>query len=322
MSGGTAKPAAGTHWAQMGESTFVAGIWVLFWLHRLTGRCLFRACMWPVLCLYWLTRPALRQASLQYLRRLQVHARPWPHRPGWRQGMAHVGLFAETMLDKLLAMAGRYPLERVRSSGADAVYQRALAGQGGVLVTAHLGCLELCRALAETRRGFRLNVLVHTRHAQAFNRILQRLHPDAGVQLIEVSDISLATAMLLADKVAAGEFIAIAGDRVPVLRSKTVRCDFLGQDADFPVGPYVLASLLKCPLYFLGCIHEGRGYAIEFELLAEQVLLPRGRREQVMATYAARYVQSLTRLLLRSPYDWFNFYPFWEPAHAPDPGPL
>lgn len=302
------------HWAERGESTFVAGIWLLFWVHRLTGRWLFRLCIAPVVLLHWLSRPELRRDSLHYLRRLHAHSPVFAKPPGWPQGLRHVALFADTMLDKLLAVAGRYPVERVSITGADALRQAAAAGRGGIIVTAHMGCLELCRSLVDDGGDFRLNVLVHTAHAQAFNRILQRLGPRSQVRLIEVSEIDVATALRLSEKVSAGEFVAIAGDRIPVRQSKTVQVDFLGAPARFPVGPYILASLLKCPLYMLSCLHAERGYALRFELLAEQVLLPRGQREQALQQHAKQYALRLAELLRESPYDWFNFFPFWDQA--------
>lgn len=94
--------------------------------------------------------------------------------------------------------------------------------------------------------------------------------------------------------------------------SKITRAQFLGYDAAFPCGPYVLAALLKCPLYFMGCVHDGQGYAVEFVPIASQVHLPRARRAEAMAEYAQLYAQQLERLLCKAPYDWFNFFPFWE----------
>lgn len=293
------------HWASMGENTFVAGIWLLFGVHRLLGRTVFSGLLWPVVLVYWLARPTLRAHSLGYLRRLHPTA-------GWREGLAHVRLFAETMLDKLLAIAGRYPLDRVRARGAAAVHAQARTGQGAVLVTAHIGCLELCQALAETHPDIKVNVLVHTKHAESFNRILARLNPQRGVELIEVSDLDMGLTLKLADRVAAGEFIAIAGDRVPVRGSKTVRIPFLGSEADFPVGPYLIAGLLRCPLYLMLSLHEGDGYALEFELLADRVHLPRRAREAALTEHARRFADALAARLRRSPYDWFNFYAFWD----------
>ncbi len=293
------------HWASMGESTFVAGIWLLFGVHRVLGRTVFSLLLWPVVLVYWLARPTLRAHSLGYLRRVQPAA-------GWREGLAHVRLFAETLLDKLLAIAGRYPLARVQTRGGDAVHAQARTGQGAVLVTAHTGCLELCQALAEAHPDLKVNVLVHTKHAESFNRILARLNPRRGVELIEVSELDMGLTLKLAERVAAGEFIAIAGDRVPVRGSKTVRIPFLGSDADFPVGPYLIAGLLGCPLYLMLSLHEGQGYALEFELLADRVHLPRRAREAALAEHARRFADALAARLQRSPYDWFNFYAFWD----------
>lgn len=293
------------HWAAMGESTFVAGIWLLFAVHRLLGRAVFRAVLWPVVAAYWLSNADLRAHSLAYLRRLQPTS-------GWRQGLTHVHLFAETLLDKLLAMAGRYPMARVQSRGTDLMEAQAKTGQGAVLVTAHIGCLELCQAVAEQAPDLKVNVLVHTKHAESFNRILAKLNPRRGVELIEVSDLDMGLTLKLAERVAAGEFLAIAGDRVPVRGSKTVRIPFLGGDADFPVGPYLIAGLLGCPLFLMLSLHEGDGYALEFEQLADKVMLPRRAREAALAEHAGRFADALAARLRRSPYDWFNFYAFWD----------
>ncbi len=307
-------PAARMHWAAMGESTFVFGIWLLYGVHRLLGRWPFRICLYPVVLTHWLLRPVVRQSSMQYLERIQQASGALGHAPGWRDSLRHVTLFAETMLDKLLAVSGRYRFDTVRTSGREQLYTQAATGRGAVIVTAHLGCIELCRAMAERRGQVKLNILVHTRHAVQFNRILQRLSPAHAIALLEVSEVTAATAALLADKIDAGEFVVIAGDRVPVHASQTVAVDFLGHPAPFPVGPYVLASLLKCPLFLLACTHEDDSYRVHVECLAEHVSLPRAQRREALREHAQHYADALTRLLARSPYDWFNFFPFWDTA--------
>ncbi|MFH7611482.1 glycosyl transferase, partial [Pseudomonas syringae pv. tagetis] len=90
---------------------------------------------------------------------------------------------------------------------------------------------------------------VHTAHAQRFNRLLRRLDPLAAVELVQVTEMGPATAMMLADKVAAGGFVAIVGDRTPVGGGRCLSADFLGQRAPFPIGGYVLAAALGCPVY-------------------------------------------------------------------------
>ncbi|MFO1340716.1 MAG: acyltransferase [Burkholderiaceae bacterium] len=316
------SPGAGpqaTHWASIGESTFGAGLWLLYQVHRWLGRWPYRLCVLPVIAWYWATQPRARAASREFLGR--VAARRGAAAPGPFASFGHLLSFADTLLDKLLAMSGRYRFERLRFEGHEPVLRLIAEGRGGMLVTAHLGCLELCQAGAERRPGFKLTVLVHTRHAEQFNRLLRRLAPDAGVELIQVTEITPATAALLAGRVARGEFVAMAGDRVPLRPTpgSTVAAPFLGRAAPFPVGPYVLAMLLQCPLFFMACVRDGAGHRVRFTPLAERVELPRARRGAALAAHAAAFAAALEAAVLDAPCEWFNFFPFWDQPVAAAP---
>lgn len=316
----TPSPTPAVHWARIGESSCVLGMWLLYGVHRLLGRLPFRLCLYPVVLWYWATRPLARRSSLEYLQRLQAaHAGtvcPVGESPGLRHSLRHFLSFAETILDKMLAFSGRYRFEQVRWHGVEPVLRLVEQGRGGLFVTAHLGCLELCSALAERCPGLRLTVLVHTAHAERFNALLRRLAPDSRVQLLQVTAVDAATAVVLAQRVADGEFVAIAGDRVPVRQSKVAHATFLGHEAAFPAGPWVLGALLKCPVILLACVREGAAHAVRFETVAERVQLPRGQRDAALARHAADFAQRLEQLLQRAPYDWFNFFPFWAPSAA------
>ena len=119
-------------------------------------------------------------------------------------------------------------------------------------------------------------------------------------------------AVRLGERVARGEFIAIAGDRVPVSGARSATARFLGAPAPFPIGPYVLASAIGCPLFAMACTHEGDGYRVRFERFSERVLLPRGRRDEALAEQSQHFAQWLERQVRDAPYDWFNFFPFWD----------
>ncbi|RZA17489.1 MAG: acyltransferase [Lysobacteraceae bacterium] len=303
------------HWADLGETTFVGGTWFLYAVYRLLGRLPFRLCLYPVVFAWWLGSGHARRASLDYLRRLQAAEQVFPRTPGIRASLRHFLCFGETLLDKMLAIGGRYPRERIRFGGHEPMLAASRAGQGGVIATAHLGCLELLQMAAGRREGLRVTILVHTAHAQRFNSILGRLNPQATVRLLQVTDFSPAMAMALADRVAAGEFIAIAGDRVPVSGDRTCRANLLGAQAEFPAGPWLIASLLRCPVWALSCLHDGDGYRVRIEQLFAQVQLPRGGREAALDACAQRFADWLAGCLRQSPYDWFNFYDFWN-SHA------
>jgi len=304
------------HWASVGENTFVAGTWLLWGVYRVFGRALFRLCLFPVVVCYWAASPIARGASLEYLRRVQAAYGVIGHAPGWRDTLRHFLSFAETLLDKMLAASGGYPFDRVRMEGEGAVLDTLAGGRGAVIVTAHVGCLELCQSLADRDGGFALTVLVHTAHAERFNRILRRLDPGSRVRLLQVSEVGAATAVLLGECIARGELVAIVGDRVPVHTDRSTTVPFLGADARWPIGAYVLAALLRCPLFFMGCVREAGGHVLIYRQLAERVDLPRGRRDDALREIAARYARSLEALVRRAPFEWFNFFPFWDQGKA------
>jgi predicted LPLAT superfamily acyltransferase len=297
----------------VGEASFAFGTWILYAINKYLGRWPFRVVLAPVMLFYILRSSVQRRASREYFQRLG-------YAPSTLRSYKHLFGFAETLLDKVLAVAGQYPFQKLRYTGREVMVESMAQKRGGLLITAHMGCLEVCRLAAENKVGGpRLNVLVHTRNAERFNDVLKRLDPHTQVKLIQVTDVSPATAALLAEKVDAGEFVVIAGDRVPVsdASGRTVAVPFLGSEAHFPIGPWVLANALKCQVILFSVLREDDTYRARFERLAERVDLPRGKRETAAAEYAALFARRLEELCRAAPFDWFNFYPFWEPPRAP-----
>ena len=132
--------------------------------------------------------------------------------------------------------------------------------RGALLIVSHLGNVELSRALLDEERRSRISVLVHTRHAENYNRVLHRFRAAAAAKLIQVTDGPEA-AIALRQRIDLGEWLAIAGDRTPVKGGgRLSRVPFLGRPAAFPHGPYVLAYLLECPVYLMFCLRERDGY--------------------------------------------------------------
>ena len=305
--------AARTHWAAISESSFVGGMRLLFWICRVAGRWPFRVVLYPVLAWYVLTKPAARRASQQYLRRVDAFT---PQASGWIGVLRHFGHFGEAILDKMLLWGGLFDTGAVRYSGVEPMKALLAERRGALLLCAHLGNADLCRVLSQSVSQLKLTVLVHTRHAKALNDMLAALDPRSQMNLLQVTEMTPATAMMLAERVARGEFVVIAGDRVPVSAGgRVARVPFLGAEAAFPVGPYVLASVLQCPLYALFSMRVGGAHEVHFELLQERVTLPRKAREGALAQLAAQYAARLQHHCLRAPLEWFNFYDFW---HLPD----
>lgn len=316
------KSTASRHWADIGEMTAVFGIRLLYFFYRLGGRFLFWISLWPVVVAYWALLPQARGASRDYLMRAWK-AGILKKKPTQLTVLRHIFQFADTILDKLLAVAGHLKKEDLRVSGRE---ELLTDNRGAVIVTGHMGCLELCQAL--TADPSRLHVLTHTRHARQFNRILAHINPNFAVNHIEVTSLSPAEAIRLSDTVAHGGFLVIAGDRVPIASESVTFAEFLGQKAPFPTGPALIAMLLQCPLWSMICTRnhddDAAGkkarYQVTFAKLWEPVPVARNQRKQFFETATRRYAEELERHLRHSPFDWFNFFRFWDQRPVAEEG--
>ncbi|MFC7297336.1 acyltransferase [Herminiimonas aquatilis] len=302
------------HWANINELSFVTGMRLLFWIYRLFGRWPFRFVLYPVLLWYVLTQPLPRRASLDYLRRVQCFGDGKVDISTGMSGVRkHFASFAETILDKMLLWGGLFKAEHIEYFGSQPIDSLIAEKRGALLICSHFGNLELCRVLSRQHNKMRLTILVHTKHARAFNQMLAALDPQSQLNLMQVTEMTPATAMLLAEKIEQGEFVVIAGDRVPVAPNPRIAiANFMGAPAAFPVGPYVLASVLQCPTFLLFPLQQGKRVELHFELLRETIRLPRKGRDEALQPLVADYAARLQHYCLRAPLQWFNFYDFWH----------
>ncbi|WNO59536.1 acetyltransferase [Rheinheimera sp. MMS21-TC3] len=305
-----------THWARKTENGSYIAIRALLTLYRFGGKWLIMICLAPILAYFFLKDRSARNASLQFLQ--QVHhfkatASPFKHQPGYWQSYKHFWQFALAALAKIDAWLGRLAQSNVSYGGSVPFETIARSGKGAILIGSHLGNQEVCRALVRSKYPIRINVLAHTQHTAAFNRILKESSSDVDLHLIEVNEMTPAVSVMLSDCIERGELVVIVGDRISAKApERTVWADFLGKPAPFAVGPWVLASVLQCPVYLMFCMKQQQGYNLIFEPFSEAINIPRKQRQQVLTDLAQDYAKVLETLACRYPLQWFNFYDFWQ----------
>ncbi len=246
------------HWADIKESTTVIGVRLMVNVYRYGGSFLFRVFLLPVITFYFIASSGARRASLLYLARLHRFDPSMPA-PKLSHSFKIFWQFGQAILDKFAVWMGRIKRLDAQIYNDNLIDELMEQKQGAILLTSHLGNFEICRALSQTHPGVKLTVLVHTKNAEKFNAILSDFDDEQAVELLQVSEMSVSTSIRLSEKIANGEFIAIAADRVPINSAATVSHNFLGDIAPFPTGPFVLASVLGAPVFMLSCIKlQGR----------------------------------------------------------------
>jgi len=235
---------------------------------------------------------------------------PDPLANGERDGVEDGGEVATHLA--LDVDGGDHQLEVLGLHAADEVAERRLERNAGLAPELLEPAVQaLNRALAELGRKVTMNVLVHTRHAERFNRLLGESGA-SHLRLIQVSELDPATMLELSQRLERGEWLAIAGDRVPLHGARIATARFLGQPAAFPQGPWLLAGLLQCPANLLFCLKQGERFHVYLEPFAERIQWRRRDRDAVIGQWVQRYADRLAARCLDAPLQWFNFYPFWN----------
>ncbi|WP_394240132.1 hypothetical protein [Halopseudomonas laoshanensis] len=299
-----------THWAKIGESGTIAGMQIMVFVQRRLGRWPFQIVLWPVILWYFLTQGTARQASQRYLVRIDPQL---AHRPAarWWRSYRHFLSFGSALMDKVEAWSGAIAKKRLRGDGFDRFSSTIEQGRGGIVLVAHHGNLDIANSLARYHPGLNMTVLMHTRNAGKFNLMLEKVTGQARPDILEVTEITPVTAQEMAERISRGGFIVIAADRIPMSGERMRALSFLGDQARFPEGPFLLAALLKCPVYLLSCVRDGHHFQIDFTPFADTSALPRKERDAWIADAMQRYADTLAVTVRRHPLQWFNFYPFW-----------
>ncbi len=298
------KRSEADRWVSAPERGTPASLGVIAWIAERAGRPLARLLLCPITIYFLITAHEARRASREFLKRARggsVH---------WWNVLRHFYYFAATILDRVYLLRGEFGRFCVTIHGKEVLQRQNENGKGCILLGSHLGSFEVLRALGVMQGGFSLKVLMDTAHNQNISRFLDGLNPMiAGTVIAPDRPDTLIRARESLD---AGSFVGMLGDRV-FGADKTTRCDFLGAPTTLPSGPMLLAAMMHCPvILFFGLYRGGNRYDIHFEHFADEIVLNREHRAEEIQSWMQRYVARLEHYARLAPYNWFNFYSFWD----------
>jgi predicted LPLAT superfamily acyltransferase len=270
-------------------------------------RPLVRPLLYPIVAYFLITSPAARTASRDYLRRVLGR------NPRWRDLWRHFFVFASCTLDRIFLLSRRHQSIEVEVNRSEEVQATVARNPGCLLLVAHFGSAESLRLMAVDRRRLPLSILLDRNHGRMLTELLEELDPELARNVIDASERGPQLVLTLKEAVQAGRMLGIMADRA-LASDRTVSVDFLGGRARFPVGPWQIAHALAAPVILgFGVYHGGNRYTAHFELFAEHLRLPWENREAAIADLAQRYAQRLEQYVRGAPYNWFNFYDYWQP---------
>ncbi|WP_343064118.1 acyltransferase [Marilutibacter penaei] len=301
-----ALPTRGSDWKQRPEGGSRFAIWVIQMIARHLGRGVARACLYPITAYFVLTRGPERRASRAYLSR--ALRRP----AGLRDVARHIHTFAATILDRVYLLGGRWEDFDIRAQGLDAVHRYMDAGRGVLLFGSHLGSFDGLRALATQRPDVTVRVVLDKRHNPAVTQVIEALNPELARNIIDAGQDGPSIVLAIQQAAAEGALVAVLADRARP-GEPTVDVPFMGRPAPFPTAPWMIAAVLGLPIALaFGLYRGGRRYDLVFEAFSDGLSGSRGDRRAAVDEAVRRYAGRLQHHAHDAPWNWFNFYDFWQ----------
>lgn len=295
-------------WVDARERGNALGLRLTLWTMRVMGYRFTRRVVGIVAFYYTLFSPSARRHLASFHRRAAG-------RSGFWMAYGTIRNFAEGILDRAYMLMGRADLLTVTGEVCDSVEEVVRQRRGAVMLCAHVGPIEVGR-LSEDGQRFDVTPVVQTAMSPVLYRELKRFAPDVEERMVLVQPGDLDLVLALRERIEAGEIVAVMADRVGDRGAKT-RLPFLGDEAEFPMWPYAIATAQNCPVFTALVSRTGPAtYVMDIREVTTDPDIPATRtgRRARMEALAEAFVERLEAYCRRFPLQWYNFHDFWAEA--------
>jgi predicted LPLAT superfamily acyltransferase len=303
-------------WEQISEAGSQWTLDAMRWILRHLGRRLTLVVAGFTSAFFVLRRGEARRASWRYLER--VAATPEGRAALGDSGsrlkfvLRHFYEFCLSIYDRMVVWSGALDSMEFEHDGSGELFELAAKGEGALLIGAHIGSLDMMGFVAREHE-LKVNVVAFQKNAERINAFFESLGAE-NVRMIQLEPGSVRAAFEVRACIERGESVSIMADRVPPgTAERSASVSFLGRPARFPLGPFLLAGVLGCPVYLALCVRTGdMSYTTVMRPIASATKVPRKDRDQWARELLARYVALIEAICQRYPFQWFNFFDFWQ----------
>lgn len=213
-------------------------------------------------------------------------------------------VFGQTLVDKTAISAGMREKFTYEFDGIETLKKLLAEKKGGVLISAHIGNFEINEYFFnDIDIEFQINIVTTDNEHRAIKNYLESVSQKTNAKFIIVKE-DLSHIFEINAALAKNELICFTGDRY-LEGTKAISETFFGEEANFPAGPFLIASRLKVPVVFVYVMKEKNGH---YHLYAREAEVTHRNDRELLKTY----IKSVESMLQKYPLQWFNYFDFWN----------
>lgn len=212
--------------------------------------------------------------------------------------------FGQTIIDKISISAGLRNKFTYEFDGIEILKNLLAEKKGGVLISAHIGNFEIAEHfLGDIDIDFQINLVTTDLEHSAIKNYLESVTQKPTVKFIIIRE-DLSHIFEINAALAKNELICFTGDRY-FEGTKSLSDTILGQEANFPAGPFLIASRLKVPVVFVYVMKEPN---LHYHLYAREAVVKHRDEKALLRSY----IESVESMVQKYPLQWFNYFDFWN----------
>ncbi|KFF17934.1 LpxL/LpxP family acyltransferase [Flavobacterium hydatis] len=211
--------------------------------------------------------------------------------------------FGQTIIDKVSISAGMRDQFTYEFDGIETLKKLLAEQKGGVLISAHIGNFEIAEHFfGEIDINFQINLVTTDLEHSNIKKYLESVTQKPTVKFIIIKD-DLSHIFEINAALGRNELICFTGDRY-FEGTKSLSDKLLGQEANFPAGPFLIASRLKVPVVFVYVMKEPN---LHYHLYAREAVVKHRDEKGLLSAY----IENVESMLKKYPLQWFNYFDFW-----------
>ncbi len=216
-------------------------------------------------------------------------------------------LLGQTIIDKVVIMSGIPNKFTFHFDGVENLHEIASLKKGGMLISAHIGNWDIAgHLLGELDSP--INIVIFDGEHEQIKEYLASITGQQAVKLIIIKN-DLSHIYEISEAFKNNELVCMHADRF-LEGNKTMSINFLGKEARFPMGPFILASTFKVPVSYVFAMKESDTH---YHFFASKIKdYSHLQRDVLMKQMLDDYAGEMEKKLKQYPEQWFNFYDFWH----------
>ena len=216
-------------------------------------------------------------------------------------------LLGQGIIDKVVVMAGIKNKFTYNFDGEQNLKEIAAMQKGGILLSAHIGNWDIAGHFLK-RLDTRIHIVMFDGEHQQIKEYLSRVTGKKSINIIYIKN-DLSHIYAISDALKNNGLVCMHADRF-LEGNKTLATKFLGQQARFPMGPFVLAATFKVPVSFVFAVKENN---LHYHLFASSIkLYGHLQKEAIMQQMIIDFASAMEEKVTKYPEQWFNYYNFWS----------